>query len=129
MQKNYGTSNLSQRDDQYLLDKVVSMEEDIRQLFSELNHRGRNQRYPSPRSSSSTVPSATHYSTVIQDDDPAVLWQEINRLREQLAVKDQKKGEAIEAATMAIEAAALAIETEKSMESRLTEMERSMQGL
>jgi hypothetical protein len=126
---NYGVSGLSQQEVQTLLDTGASLKKDVQQLSSEQNHRGQNQNDLSVRSSSTIVPPATHSSTVVQEDDPSVLWQEIYRLREQLAVKDQEKGEAIEAATMAIEAAALAIEAEKSMESRMTEMERSMQGL
>lgn len=121
-QKNNGASAFLQEDIQDLHDKVASPEKDVLQLSSDQNHRGRSQHHSSAQFSSGTGPSSIHSSTVVQEDDSALLWQEIHRLHEQLGVKDQEKNEAIEAATMAIEA-------EKSMENRVTEMERSMQGL
>ncbi|OAQ32778.1 hypothetical protein K457DRAFT_1816572 [Linnemannia elongata AG-77] len=97
MRKDDGGSSLLQRDIQGLQDKVTPLEKDALQLSSDQNHCRRNQHHSSTKSSSGTGPSTTHSSTVAQVDDSVLLWQEIYRLREQLAVKDQEKKEPIEA--------------------------------
>ncbi|KAG0373733.1 hypothetical protein BGX24_011310 [Mortierella sp. AD032] len=117
-------SDIIQHDIQELRDRVASLEKDVLQLS---NQNNRHQHHASGHSSAAWTLSPSDAITL--NADPALLLQEIHRLRNRLAIEEQEKREAVEAATLAIEAATMATEEEEALNNRVAEMEQSVHGI
>ncbi|KAG0211984.1 hypothetical protein BGX33_003943 [Mortierella sp. NVP41] len=106
------------QENQILRDKVASLEQEVKHL-SYRNHQTRQYHHSQGQSSTANAAAlSSHTDAVVDQDDgeePAQLRQVIQTLRNQLALEEQEKMEAMESVAL--------------LDEEVAEMEQSMHGL